>query len=53
MKNELSGKIMAKLFALRAKTHSLLIDDCSKDKKQKAQKSVIKIKRKSGNCKTV
>ena len=33
-------KIIAKFVALRAKTYSYLIDDCSGDKKQKSLKSV-------------
>ena len=36
MKDELGGKIMTKLFILRAKTYSYLIDDGSKKKKQRA-----------------
>ena len=36
MKDELGGKIMMKLVGLRAKTYSYLIDEGSKDKKQKA-----------------
>ena len=38
MKDELSGKIMAKLLGLRAKTYSYLIDDSSEDKKSKRYK---------------
>ena len=40
MKGELGGKIMKELVGLRAKTHSYLIDDGSKDKKAKATKNV-------------
>ena len=40
MKDELVGKIMTKIFGLRAKTYSYLIDDDSKDKKAKGKKSV-------------
>ena len=40
MKDKLSGKVMSKFVGLRAKTYSYLIDDCSEDKKQKAQKGV-------------
>ena len=39
MKDELGGKIMTKLFRLRAKTYSYLIDDGSK-KKSKGHKKV-------------
>ena len=35
MKDELGGKIMTKLFGLRAKTYSSLIDDGNEDKKVK------------------
>ena len=37
IKDELGGKMMTKFFGLRAKTYSYLIDDGSKDKKEKAQ----------------
>ena len=40
MKDELGGKIMTKLFRLRAKSYNYLIDDGTKIKEQKAQKSV-------------
>ena len=45
MKDELGGKIMTKLIGLKAKTHSYLIDDRSKDKKPKGTKKWV-IKRK-------
>ena len=52
MKDELSGKIMAKLLGLRAKTYSYLIDDSSEDKKAKGtKKCVIKRKLKFENYK--
>ena len=37
---ELGGKIMTKLLRLRAKSYNYLIDDGTKIKEQKAQKSV-------------
>ena len=40
MKYELCRKIMTKFVGLTAKIYSYLIDDGSKDKKLKAQKSV-------------
>ena len=40
MKDELGGKIMTKLLRLRAKSYNYLIDDGTKIKEQKAQKSV-------------
>ena len=40
MKDKLGGKIMTKFAELRAKTDAYLIDNGSKDKKQKALKSV-------------
>ena len=50
MKDELGGKIMAKLVGLRAKTYSYLIDGCREDKKAKGtKKCVIKRKRKLEN----
>ena len=45
MKDELSGKIMAKFVGLRPKTYSYLIDEGSKDKKAKSTKNCV-IKRK-------
>ena len=39
MKDELSGKIMAKFVGLRVKPYSYLIDDGSEDKKAKGTKS--------------
>ena len=45
MKDELGGKIMKKIFAVRAKTYSYLIDDGSEDKKAKdAKKENLKLK---------
>ena len=40
MKDDLSEKIMTKFVGLRAKTYSCLIDKCSEEKKQRAQKSM-------------
>ena len=40
MKDEVSGKILKEYVGLRAKTYSYLIDDGSKDKKAKGEKSV-------------
>ena len=40
MKYKLGGKIMKEFFGLKAKTYSYLINDGSKDKKQKEQKIV-------------
>ena len=40
MKDELGRKIMKKLLRLRAKSYNYLIDDGTKIKEQKAQKSV-------------
>ena len=40
MKDEFGGKIMTKLLRLRAKSYNYLIDDGTKIKEQKAQKSV-------------
>ena len=40
MKDELSGKIMTKLFGLRGKTYSYLTDNGSEDKKAKDTKRV-------------
>ena len=41
MKDELDGKIMKKIVALRAKTSSYLIDDDSEDKKAKGTKKCV------------
>ena len=50
MKDELGGKIMAKLFGLRAKTYSYLRDDGSEDRKAKdTKKCTIKGKLKIEN----
>ena len=52
MKDELGVKIMIKCVLLKAKTYSYLIDDGSKDKKEKGKKRcVIKIKIKTKNYK--
>ena len=40
MKYELGGKTMTKFVGLRGKTYGYLIDDVSKDKKEKVQKNV-------------
>ena len=53
MKDELRGKIMTKLFRLRAKTYSYLIDDGSKKKAKGIKKCVIKRKYKFGNYKNI
>ena len=54
MKDELGGKIMKKIFGLRAKTYSYLIDDGSEDKKAKdTKKCVIKRKLKFENWEIV
>ena len=39
MKDELSGKMMAKFVGRRAKTYSYLISNGNEQKKQRAQKS--------------
>ena len=49
---ELDGIIMIELVRLRAKTYSCLIDDGSKDKKQKVQDCLIERKLKFENYKT-
>ena len=41
MKDELGRKIMIKFVGLRVKTYSYLINDASKDKKQKVQRRVL------------
>ena len=41
MKDELGRKIMIKFVGLRVKTYSYLINDASKDKKQKIQRRVL------------
>ena len=41
MKDELGGKIMTELFALRPKTYSYLTDDCEEDKKAKETKKCV------------
>ena len=41
MEDELGGKIMTKLFGLRAKTYSYLTDDGSEDKKSKDTKKCV------------
>ena len=52
-KGELGGKIITKLFGLRAKTYSYLKDDGSEDKKEKGKREcVIKRKFKFENYKT-
>ena len=52
-KDELGGKIITKLFGLRAKTYSYLKDDGSEDKKEKGKREcVIKRKFKFENYKT-
>ena len=44
IKNELSGKIMTKLAALRLKIYSYLIDKCDEKKKSRRHKKVYKKK---------
>ena len=51
MKGELGEKIMTKLVGLKTKSHSYLIDDSSEDKKNGAEKCVIKRKLKFENYK--
>ena len=52
MKDELVGKIMTELVALRPKTYSYLTDDCKEDKKAKGtKKCVIKRRLKFSNYK--
>ena len=52
LKDELGRKIMKKIFGLRAKTYSYLIDDGNKDKNVKStKKCVIERKRKFQNYK--
>ena len=52
MKDQLGRKIMTKLFGLRLKTYSYLIDDGSEDKKAKSiKKCVIKRELKFKNYK--
>ena len=41
MKDELGGKIMTELAALRPKTYSYLIDDSKNDKKAKGTKKCV------------
>ena len=41
MNDELDGKIITELVALRAKTNSYLIDDGSEDKKAKVAKECV------------
>ena len=41
MNDELGGKIITELVALRAKTNSYLIDDGSEDKKAKVAKECV------------
>ena len=53
MKDELGGKIIAKLVGLRAKTYRCLIDDGSEDKNTKStKKCVITRKHKFENYKS-
>ena len=41
MKDELGGKIMTEVFALRPKTYSYLTDDCEEDKNTKGTKKCV------------
>ena len=41
MKSELGEKVITKFVGLRAKIYCYLIDDGSKEKKQKAKKTVL------------
>ena len=41
MKDELGGKIITKIFGLRAKTYSYLVYDGIQDKKRKRHKNVL------------
>ena len=41
MKDELGGKIMKELVALRPKTYSYLTDDCKEDKNAKGTKKCV------------
>ena len=41
MKNELGGKIMIELVAVRPKTYSYLINDCSKHERAKGTKKCV------------
>ena len=41
MKDELGGKIIIEIVALRPKTYSYLTDDCKEDKKAKGRKKCV------------